>query len=188
MKTTMSRLAKYPIVIPSNVEVNIDGNVITVKGPKGELKREINDLVQCKIEDNKIHITPNTSIMKRKSDAKTLRIFTGTYYSHIKNMLKGVTEGFSKELEVVGIGYRAQLRGKKLVLNLGYSHPIEIDIPDDVQIEVPEPNRIIVKGIDKEKIGQFAANIRAWRKPNVYSGKGIRYKGEVIRTKVGKKV
>jgi len=188
MKTTISRLAKYPIDIPSNVEVKIDGNVITIKGPKGELKREISNFVQCKIEDNKIHITPNMSMMKRKSDAKTLRIFTGTYWSHVRNMLRGVTEGFSKELEVVGIGYRAQLQGKKLVLSLGYSHPVEISIPDDLQVEVPEPTRIVIKGIDKEKVGQFAANIRAWREPNVYSGKGIRYKGEVVRTKVGKKV
>jgi len=188
MKTAVSRLAKYPIDIPSNVEVKIEGNVMTVKGPKGELKREISELVECKIENNQIHISPNMSALKRKSFAKYLRIFTGTYWSHIRNMIKGVSEGFSKELEIVGIGYRAQLQGKKLVLNLGYSHPVEIEIPSDLQVEVPEPTRVIVKGIDKERVGQFAANIKAWRKPNVYSGKGIRYKGEVIRTKVGKKV
>jgi len=188
VKTTISRLAKYPIDIPGNVEVKIENGVITVKGPKGELKRKISEFVECKIEDNQIHVTPNMSMMKRKSDTKNLRIFTGTYWSHIRSMVKGVTEGFSRELEIVGIGYRAQLQGKKLILNLGYSHPIEIEIPDDLQVEVPEPNRIIVKGINKERVGQFAANIKAWRKPNVYSGKGIRYKGEIIRTKVGKKV
>ena len=188
MKSIISRLAKKPISIPKGVEVKVEDTKVIVKGPKGELEKKISPYVILEIKDDQVFIKPNEAMLRRKSDAKTLRINTGTYWSHVRNMIKGVTEGYSKELQIVGIGYRAQLQGSKLVLNLGYSNPIVVEPPEGISFEVPEPTRIIVKGMDKEKVGQVAANIKAYRKPNVYSGKGIRYKGEVIRTKVGKKV
>jgi len=188
MKSIVSRLAKRPIQIPKGVEVKVEDSQVIVKGPKGELRREVSPYVLIEIKENQVFVKPNESMLRRKSDAKILRINTGTYWSHVRNMIKGVTEGYSKELQIVGIGYRAQMQGNKLILNLGYSHPITLEPPSGISFEVPEPTRIIVRGMDKELVGQVAANIKAYRKPNVYSGKGIRYKGEIIRTKVGKKV
>lgn len=183
----MSRIANKPIVIPNGVEVKIEGNVLKVKGPKGELQQEFLPYVKVEIEGNEMNVKPNLDAMKRRSDLKKMKMFTGTYWRLFNNMVIGVTQGFKKELEIVGIGYRAQLQGNKLVMNLGYAHPVEMEIPSDVKVEVPSPNRIIVSGIDKQRVGQVAADIRKWRKPNVYSGKGIRYVGEVVRLKEGKK-
>ncbi len=183
----MSRLAKKPIKIPNGVEVKVEGNVVKVKGPKGELSQEFLPYVKVIVENDEIWIKPNEDMIRRKADWKKARTFQGTYWSLIRNMVVGVTEGFKKELEIVGIGYRAQLQGNKLVMQLGYSHDVVIDIPVDVKVEVPAPNRIIVSGVDKQKVGQFAADVRAWRPPNVYTGKGIRYVDEVVRQKQGKK-
>ncbi|KLO22631.1 50S ribosomal protein L6 [Marinitoga sp. 1197] len=184
----MSRISKNPIDIPNGVEVTINDNIIKVKGPKGELTQEYLPYVKFVIEDNKIKVEGNEESMKRKSDAKRINMFQGTYASLVKNMIKGVTEGFKKELEIVGIGYRAAMQGSKLVLQLGYSHPIEYLPPEGITIEVPAPNKVIVKGINKYLVGEVAAKIKRFRKPNVYSGKGIKYVGEVIIRKQGKKV
>ncbi len=184
----MSRLNKKPIIIPKGVEVKIEDSTIRVKGPLGELEQTFLPYVKIGIEDSEIWIKPNTDMVRRKRDDKKLATFCGTYWSLINGMIQGVTEGFRKDLEIVGVGYRAQLRGKKLVMNLGYAQPVEIDPPEGITIEVPAPNAVTVKGIDKHLVGQIAANIRRWREPIVYSGKGVRYKGEHVRTKVGKKV
>ena len=183
----MSRLAKKPIPIPSGVQVEVDGNVVRVKGPKGELSQEFLPYVKIEVENGNVWIRINESMVRRRADLKRMRMFQGTYWSLVRNMVKGVSEGYRKELEIVGIGYRAQMQGNKLVLQLGYSHPIVVDIPQDLKVEVPAPNRIIVSGIDKQRVGQLAAQIRAWRPPNVYTGKGIRYVNEVVRQKQGKK-
>lgn len=184
---SMSRIANKPIVIPNGVEVKVEGNVLKVKGPLGELKQDFLPYVKVEINGNEMNVKPNVDYMKRRSDLKKMKMFTGTYWRLFNNMVIGVTKGFKKELEIVGIGYRAQLQGKKLVMNLGYAHPVEMEIPSDVKVEVPSPNKIIVSGIDKQRVGQVAADIRKWREPNVYSGKGIRYVGEVVRLKEGKK-
>ncbi len=183
----MSRLAKKPLEIPKGVQVDVSENVVKVKGPKGELKQEILPYVKVELEDGKIWVKINEKMIRRKADVKKMGMFQGTYWSLIRNMIKGVTEGYRKELEIVGIGYRAQMQGNKLVLQLGYSHPVVMDIPSDVKVEVPAPNRIVVSGIDKQRVGQIAAEIKAWRPPNIYTGKGIRYVGEVVRQKQGKK-
>ncbi|ABR30829.1 50S ribosomal protein L6 [Thermosipho melanesiensis] len=183
----MSRIANKPIVIPNGVEVKVENNVFKVKGPKGELSQEFLPYIKIEVNENEIYVKPNLEFMKRKSDLKKMKMFTGTYWRLFNNMIIGVTQGFRKELEIIGIGYRAQLQGKKLVMNLGYAHPVEMEIPSDVAVEVPSPNRIVVSGIDKQRVGQVAADIRRWREPNVYSGKGIRYVGEVVRLKEGKK-
>ena len=183
----MSRLAKKPLKIPQGVEVKIEGNTVKVKGPKGELTQEFLPYVKVEVENDEVWVRPNEDMIRRKADVRRIRMFQGTYWALIRNMLIGVTEGFKKELEIVGIGYRAQMQGNKLVMQLGYSHPVVMEVPQDLKVEVPQPNRIIVSGIDKQKVGQFAAQIRAWRPPNVYTGKGIRYVGEVVRQKQGKK-
>lgn len=183
----MSRLAKKPIVLPQGVTVEIKDNVVKVKGPKGELSQEFLPYVKIEVEGNEVWVRPNESQIIRKSDWRKIKMFQGTYWSLIRNMVVGVTEGYKKELEIVGIGYRAQLQGNTVVMNLGYAHPVVYEIPSDVKIEVPAPNRIVVSGIDKQRVGQVAAEIRAFRPPNVYTGKGIRYVGEVVRQKEGKK-
>uniref|UniRef100_A0A7C4W4R4 Large ribosomal subunit protein uL6 n=1 Tax=Fervidobacterium thailandense TaxID=1008305 RepID=A0A7C4W4R4_9BACT len=183
----MSRIAKKPVVVPGNVQVTVTDSEIKVKGPKGELKLRTHPFVTVSVEGNEVWVRPNLSVMKRKADEKKFKAMTGTYWRLINNMVIGVTEGFKKELEIVGIGYRAQLQGNKLIMNLGFAHPVEMDIPSDIKVEVPAPNRIVVSGIDKQRVGQFAADIRRWREPNVYSGKGIKYVDEVIRLKEGKK-
>ncbi len=183
----MSRLAKKPLEIPQGVEVKVEGNVVRVKGPKGELTQEFLPYVKIEVEDGKVWIRPNEKMVRRRADWKRIKMFQGTYWSLVRNMIVGVTEGYKKELEIVGIGYRAQMQGNKLVMQLGYSHPVVMEVPQDLKVEVPQPNKIIVSGIDKQRVGQFAAQVRAWRPPNVYTGKGIRYVGEVVRQKQGKK-
>ncbi len=183
----MSRIAKKPIIIPSNVQVTIDETQARVKGPKGELVQALHPYVSFELQGNELWIKPNTTTIKRKSEMSKVSAMMGTYWRLVNNMIIGVTQGFTKELEIVGVGYRAQLQGNKIVMSLGYAHPVEVDIPSNLKVEVPSPNKIIVSGIDKQVVGQYAANIRKWREPNAYSGKGIRYVGEVIRLKEGKK-
>jgi len=175
----MSRIGRMPIVIPDNVTVTVDGNVVSVKGPKGELTREINKDIVVEKEDN-------TLLVKRPSDNKEHRSLHGLTRTLIANMVNGVTKGFSKTLEIHGVGYRAAKSGSKLALSLGFSHPVEIEPPKGISIDVPAPNKIIVSGINKEEVGAMAAKIRGYREPEPYKGKGIKYEGEVIRRKVGK--
>jgi large subunit ribosomal protein L6 len=175
----MSRLGKKPIIIPSDVEVKISGDVIFVKGPKGELSRNFKN-------DVEIHLNGNEISLKPKRNSKEVTALWGTYASHLKNMIGGVTNGFGKKLVVEGIGFKAQMEGTNLVLNLGFSHPIKIEIPKDLKVLV-EKNVISVSGSDKEKVGAMSAKIRAFKKPEPYKGKGIRYDNEVIRRKSGKK-
>lgn len=176
----MSRIGKKPIEIPSGVTVTVnDDNVVTVKGPKGELTREFNKDMNISIEDNVITVT-------RPSDSKEHRTIHGTTRANLANMIEGVSKGFEKALELIGVGYRAQKQGNKLVLNVGYSHPVEFTPEAGLEIEVPSNTKIVVKGYDKEKVGALAANIRQVRPPEPYKGKGIRYEGEVIRRKAGK--
>ncbi|SUY48249.1 50S ribosomal protein L6 [Clostridium putrefaciens] len=176
----MSRIGKMPIAIPSGVNVTITpDNVVTVKGPKGELTRAMRKEMTIAIEDN-------TVVVSRSSDEKQLRAFHGLTRSLINNMVIGVTEGYQKILELIGVGYKAQLQGTKLVLNLGFSHPVEIEPVGGVIFEILAANKIAIKGIDKEAVGDAAADIRVWRKPEPYKGKGIRYEGEIVRRKEGK--
>ena len=173
----MSRIGKNPIAIPQGVDVKIEDHTVTVKGPKGTLTNTFLKDVNIEVKDGKVVVT----LVNEK--AGNIHGLTRTL---ISNMIIGVTEGFEKALEINGIGYRAQKQGKKLVLTLGYSHPVEMDEPEGITFEVPTPNEIIVKGIDKEKVGQTAAVIRTKRPPEVYRGKGIKYAEEVIRRKEGK--
>lgn len=176
----MSRIGRLPVVIPTGVTVLVTpDNVVTVKGSKGQLVKTMHKDIKIAVEDNNVIVT-------RPSDDKNHRALHGLTRALIHNMVAGVTEGFSKTLELVGVGYRAQLKGKKLVLSLGYSHPVEIDAAEGVQFETPDANKIIVKGIDKELVGSVAADIRKWRKPEPYKGKGIKYIDEHIRRKEGK--
>jgi large subunit ribosomal protein L6 len=174
----MSRIGLKPITIPAGVDVNIDGTAITVKGPNGTLSMNAHPNMTVSVEGNEI-------IVKRPDDAKENRSLHGLTRSLIANMVTGVTDGFKRNLEVNGVGYRAQKSGKKLTLNLGYSHPVEMEDPDGIETVV-DGNIITVKGIDKEKVGQFAAEIRDKRRPEPYKGKGIKYADEVIRRKEGK--
>lgn len=175
----MSRIGKVPITVPSGVDVQLDGNLIRVKGPKGKLERTLHTDIQVSIEDGHI-------LVERPSDNKSHRSLHGLTRTLVANMVQGVTEGFEKRLEIQGVGYRAAKQGNKLVLSVGYSHPVEFDTPQDMEIEVPAPTKITVKGIDKEQVGELAANIRAVRKPEPYLGKGIRYEGERVHRKAGK--
>ncbi|MGI5901646.1 MAG: 50S ribosomal protein L6 [Desulfitobacteriia bacterium] len=175
----MSRVGKNPIPIPSGVEVKMEGQTVTVKGPKGTLSREFRPEITIEIKDNIINVT-------RSSDKPLHRSLHGLTRSLLFNMIEGVTNGFSKSLDLVGVGYRASLQGKKLVLAVGKSHPVEMEPWEGIEIEVPAPNKIIVKGIDKEKVGIFAANIRKQRPVEPYKGKGIKYDQEFVRRKVGK--
>lgn len=183
----VSKLGKKPILIPKGVQVQIENNTITVKGPKGTLSRSFPEFVKISLEDNKIHVEQNETTIVRKSQRKILKTYQGTYWSLIRNMVQGVTSGFEKQLEILGVGYRAQMQGNKLSLQVGYTHPVVLEPPVNVAVETPAPNIIVVKGIDKQAVGQFAAQIRSWREVNVYSGKGIKYKDELIRHKEGKK-
>jgi large subunit ribosomal protein L6 len=175
----MSRIGKKPIEIPSGVTVTKNGNTVTVKGPKGELTKTFHSDMNISIEDNLITIS-------RPSDAKEHRSMHGTTRSLLANMVEGVSKGFEKSLELVGVGYRAQKQGKKLVLNVGYSHPVEFEPENGLDIDVPSNTKVIVKGYDKERVGALAADIRAVRPPEPYKGKGIRYEGEYVRRKEGK--
>ena len=173
----MSRIGRKPIVIPAGVTVTVDANnVVTVKGAKETLTAPMHKDMQIKVEGNEVIVT-------RPSDVKEHRSLHGLTRTLIANMVVGVTEGFKKELEINGVGYRAQMQGKKLVLNLGYSHPVEYEAVEGVTIEVPAPNKIIVKGANKEHVGETAAKIREYRLPEPYKGKGIKYVGEFIRRK-----
>jgi large subunit ribosomal protein L6 len=175
----MSRIGKLPVIIPDGVQVTLNDNVITVKGPKGELTRTLHNEMEVLVEGN-------TLLVKRPSDSNKHKALHGLTRTLVNNLVEGVTKGFQKSLELVGVGYRAQLQGKKLVLQVGYSHPVEFEPGKDMEIEVPAPNKIIVKGINKEEVGALAANIRAVREPEPYKGKGIRYEGERIKLKAGK--
>ncbi len=175
----MSRIGKAPITVPAGVEVRIDGNFIEVKGPKGQLSREFHP-------DMKVELVDGTITVTRPSDEKEHRSLHGLTRTLIANMVKGVTEGFTRNLEIVGVGYRAAKQGNKLVLSVGYSQPVEIEPAPGIEIEVPAPTKISVKGIDKELVGQTAAIIRDVRRPEPYLGKGIRYEGEKVRRKAGK--
>ncbi|THF79160.1 50S ribosomal protein L6 [Cohnella fermenti] len=175
----MSRIGRKPIQVPNGVDVNLDNNKITVKGPKGTLSRELH-------KDMKVTIEANVINVERPSDHKLHRSLHGTTRSVVANMVSGVTEGYSKNLELVGVGYRASKSGEKLVLNVGYSHPVEFIPENGIEFEVPAQNRIIIKGIDKEAVGSIAAKVREVRPPEPYKGKGIKYEGERILRKEGK--
>ena len=176
----MSRIGQSPITVPSGVDVTIGDRLVTVKGPNGTLSREIPGAISVRQDEG-------TLTVERPDDERESRSLHGLTRSLVNNMVVGVTSGFSKELEIVGVGYRAEAQGPGTVrLALGFSHPIVVDAPEGVTFEVPQPTRIVVKGIDKEKVGQVAADIRSLRKPEPYKGKGVRYAGEVVRRKVGK--
>ena len=175
----MSRIGKKPITIPAGVEVKINGSEVAVKGPKGELKNTFNPDINIAVEGNEIIVT-------RPSDVKEHRSLHGLTRTLVANMVEGVSNGFKKELEVNGVGYRVQKQGKDLVMNLGYSHQVIFSDNEDITIEAPGPNKVIIHGIDKQKVGQFAAEVRAKRPPEPYKGKGIKYVDEVIRRKEGK--
>ncbi|MDR2502720.1 MAG: 50S ribosomal protein L6 [Oscillospiraceae bacterium] len=176
----MSRIGRTPIDIPAGVTVSVEDNVITVKGPKGLLTRRLRPEVALVVEDNVIRVT-------RPSDEANYRALHGLSRTLVANMVVGVTAGFNKELEVNGVGYRAAKDGKKLVLNVGFSHQVIVEETDEISIEVPAPNKVIISGIDKQAVGQFAADVRKRRPPEPYKGKGIKYANEVIRRKEGKK-
>ncbi len=175
----MSRIGNKPITVPSGVEVKVDGQKITVKGPKGTLEREIHKNISIEMQENQIKLT-------RKDDEPENKSLHGLTRSLINNMIIGVTEMYSKELQINGVGYRVAKQGNNLNLTLGYSHPVIFEAPEGITFDVPNPNTIIVKGIDKELVGECAAVIRTKRPPEVYRGKGIKYADEVIRRKVGK--
>ncbi|SHE46815.1 50S ribosomal protein L6 [Clostridium fallax] len=176
----MSRVGRLPIAIPAGVTVTVTpDNVVTVKGAKGELVKAMHKDINIAVEDNQVVVT-------RPSDDKQHRALHGLTRALINNMVIGVSAGYQKTLELIGVGYRAQLQGKKLVMNLGYSHPVEIEATEGVTFEVPAATKVVVKGIDKEKVGAVAADIRSWREPEPYKGKGIKYENEVIRRKEGK--
>jgi large subunit ribosomal protein L6 len=176
----MSRIGKQPITVPSGVDVTIDGARVAVKGPKGQLEHSI-------VGDVTVEREGDTLVVTRADDSRTNRSLHGLQRTLISNMVVGVSDGFSKELEIVGVGYRAQAQGPNAIeLALGFSHPVKIEAPDGVSFEVPQPTRIIVRGHDKQLVGQVAADIRKIRKPEPYKGKGIRYAGERIQRKAGK--
>lgn len=175
----MSRIGKMPITVPKDVTVTVSGTLVTAKGPKGELKQTINSRMKLEQKDGVLTVA-------RPSDAKEDKAMHGLTRSLVFNMVEGVSNGFAKELEIIGVGYRAQLQGKKIVLNLGFSHPVEVEPPAGIEFELPNQNSIIVRGIDKQAVGAVAADIRKWRLPEPYKGKGIRYKDEYVRRKEGK--
>ena len=175
----MSRIGKHPIDVPAGVQVTIDGHVVTAKGAKGELTREFNPMMIIKQEGEQI-------IVERPDDSREAKSLHGLTRTLIHNMVEGVATGFSKKLQLVGVGYRAALKGKDLEMQLGYSHPVLVEAPENITFEVPSQTEIVVSGPSKEQVGQVAANIRKWRKPEPYKGKGIRYEGEHVRRKAGK--
>lgn len=175
----MSRIGKQPVDIPAGVTVKVENNIVAVKGPKGELKQDINSAIKAEVKDNQV-------IFTRSNDKKENRSMHGLYRALVNSMVIGVTQGFQKELTIIGVGYRAQAKGKNLELNMGYSHPVVMEAPEGITFETPSNTQIFVKGIDKQLVGQVAANIRAVRKPEPYLGKGIRYAGEYVRRKEGK--
>jgi large subunit ribosomal protein L6 len=175
----MSRIGKAPVTLPKGVEVKVDGQQLTCKGPKGSLSISLMEGITAAIDKGNV-------VFARKEDTKLLRAMHGTSRAILSNMVEGVTNGFSKKLEIVGVGYKAVMQGKKLALNVGFANTIEVQIPEGVQIKLPDPNHVEVTGLDKQLVGQVAANIRAARKPEPYKGKGVRYSDEVVRRKAGK--
>ena len=176
----MSRIGKRVLTFPENVNVNVENNVVTVKGPKGELSLELVKNIEVKIEGNTVTVEPS------KND-KFTHAMHGTTNANIKNMIIGVSEGYEKKLESIGVGYRFALKGNELVVTAGYSHPVNVAIPSGITLESPSNTELVVKGIDKQLVGEFAANVRKIRQPEPYKGKGIRYKDEIVRRKEGKK-
>ncbi len=176
----MSRIGNKPITIPDNVEVRIEGDKVIIKGPKGELEEKILPGMKVEVSEGLI------KVINTQPEDKQHRAWHGLLRSLLANMVKGVTQGWKKELELVGVGYRAKMEGRKVVLSVGYSHNVEVEVPEDLEVKVDKNTQITVEGIDKYKVGQLAANIRAVRPPEPYKGKGIRYKGEVVRRKAGK--
>jgi len=177
----MSRIGKKPVQVPNGVKVNISGLMVTVEGPKGKLSYTMRENFKAEVKDNSVIVT-------RPSDLKSDSAFQGLARNMIRNMIIGVSEGFSKKLEIQGVGYKAQVQGKTLLLQLGFTHPINFAIPEGIVIEAEKPTNITVRGIDKQKVGQAAADIRAFYKPEPYKGKGIRYSGEYVRKKAGKTI
>ncbi len=175
----MSRKARYPIQLPKGVEVKVQGNTVQVKGPKGTLSQDIRKEIQVSVEGEKV-------VVSLKEEQKEMGKFLGLFYSLIKNMVEGTSEGFKKELQMIGVGYRAAVKGKALDLLVGLSHPTEIPIPEGIEVKVEKNTSITISGIDKQQVGQFAAGIRSIRPPEPYQGKGIRYKDEYVRRKAGK--
>jgi large subunit ribosomal protein L6 len=175
----VSRIGRKPINLPADVDVRIEGNLVTVRGPKGVLQQETVSDINVELTDGVIHVT-------RPSDQKRHRALHGLTRALLANMVTGVVNGFEKKLELVGVGYRAQMQGNKLVINIGFSHPVEVLPPDGIEFEVPAPTKITVRGIDKQLVGNTAAHVRAIREPEPYKGKGIRYEGENVRRKAGK--
>jgi large subunit ribosomal protein L6 len=175
----MSRIGKKPVAIPKDVKVEVRDNCICVEGPKGKLSQTLSNRISIELKDNQI-------FLKRASDTKTDKSLHGLYRALLANMLKGVTEGYVKELEIIGVGFKAQLQGDKLNMQLGFSHPVNFSVPEGIKIETPKPTRIVISGIDKEKVGEIAAEIRSIYPPEPYKGKGIRYAGEYVKKKVGK--
>src|SRR5215207_7632170 len=176
----MSRIGKQPIALPDGVEVQVETGLVRVKGPKGELEERVSPDMTVKQENGELVVT-------RPTDRGEHRALHGLTRSLIFNMVQGVTEGFEKRLEIQGVGYRAQLQGNKLVMSLGYSHPVEVQAPEGIEFEVPQPTQVVVRGISKQAVGEVAANIRKQRPPEPYKGKGIRYEGEYVQRKVGKR-
>lgn len=178
----MSRIGKLPIKINDKVTVDIaDDNTVTIKGPKGEISKKFAAQMKIAVEEGSI-------VVNRPDDQKSNRALHGLTRALLANMITGVVDGFSKKLEIIGVGYKAEMKGKKLLLNLGYAHPIILGVPQDITISTPAPTEIVVQGIDKELVGMVAAKIRSFRKPEPYKGKGIRYAGEYVRRKAGKTV
>jgi large subunit ribosomal protein L6 len=175
----MSRIGNAPITVTSGVEVKVTGNTVQVKGPKGTLNQVVDPTISVSVDDGIVTVA-------RANDERSTKALHGLYRSLISNMVLGVSEGYTKELTAVGVGYRATLKGNNIELLVGFSHPVNIEAPDGITFEVPEPTKIIVTGIDKQKVGQVAANIRSVRPPEPYKGKGIRYKDEHVRRKAGK--
>ena len=180
----MSRIGKLPISIPAGVTVTLKDDVVTVKGPKGEMSQYVNPAINVTIEDGHVVLAENENAML--DNPKQKHAFHGLYRSLVHNMVVGVTQGFEKKLEIQGVGYNAQMQGTNLKLSLGFSHPVIITPPEGITITTPSSVVILVSGADKEKVGQVAAEIRAWREPEPYKGKGIRYSGEYVRRKAGK--
>ncbi len=177
----MSRIGKKPIALPAGVTATVESGTLTVKGPKGQLAMQLlDDLVKYEIAEGEIRVTPIT-------DAQRNRAAWGMQRTNVQNLVTGVTEGFTKVLEITGVGYRAAAQGKNLRLQLGYSHDVNYPVPEGIDVKTPDPNTVEISGIDKQKVGQVAAEIRRWRKPEPYKGKGIKYRGEYIFRKEGKK-
>jgi len=175
----MSRIGKQTLELPKDVKVKLEGNLCFVEGKGGKIDLNIPEGIKVEIKDNIL-------MVMRGNDSKQLRSLHGTIRVLIGNMVKGVTEGFKKELEIIGVGYKAQMKGNKLVLNIGFSHPVEVDVPEGLKVSIPAATRIEISGIDKQKVGEFAARIRRIYPPEPYKGKGIRYRGEEVRKKLGK--